>query len=107
MDRGFFLNGEWQMRTSADRFDILNPATGEAEGSTLMADGAVVDEAVGHAERVAREFADMPADARATILNKTADLMEHRVDEMSRLLTREQGKPVYDNTKEILFGAEE
>ena len=25
---------------------------------------------------------------------------------MARLLTREQGKPVYDNTKEILFGAE-
>ena len=94
------------MRTSADRFDIMNPATGEAEGSTLMADGAVVDEAVGHAERVAREFADMPADARAAILNKTADLMEQRVEEMSRLLTREQGKPVYDNTKEILFGAE-
>ena len=106
MDRGFFINGEWQMRTNADRFDIMNPATGEAEGSTLMADGAVVDEAVGHAERVAQEFADMPADARAAILNKTADLMEQRVEEMSRLLTREQGKPVYDNTKEILFGAE-
>ena len=46
MDRGFFLNGEWQMRTSADRFDIQNPATGEAEGSTLMADGAVVGSAI-------------------------------------------------------------
>ena len=40
------------------------------------------------------------------MLRKAATLIEERVDEMARLLTREQGKPVPDNVKEILFGCE-
>ncbi|MCY0152473.1 aldehyde dehydrogenase family protein [Hoeflea alexandrii] len=40
------------------------------------------------------------------MLRKAATLIEERVDDMARLLTREQGKPVSDNIKEILFGCE-
>ena len=48
----------------------------------------------------------MPARARADMLRHAAALIEERADEMARLLTREQGKPVPDNMKEILFGCE-
>ena len=44
--------------------------------------------------------------ARAAILTRAADLIDARTEEMAVLLTREQGKPVADNRKEILFGAE-
>ncbi|WP_417434534.1 aldehyde dehydrogenase family protein [Hoeflea sp.] len=106
MERGFFINGRWEHPAGLERFDIINPANGEHVGSTLLADAAVVDRCVDAAEAVATSFALMPARARADMLRKAATLIEERVDEMARLLTREQGKPVPDNVKEILFGCE-
>lgn len=105
-DRGFFINGAWRMPQGADRFDIKDPATGEPVGSTLLADARIVDEAVGHAEAAAPGFAAMHASERAALLNRAAALIDERVEAMALLLTREQGKPVSDNRKEILFGAE-
>ncbi len=106
MDRGFFINGEWITPRGFDRFEINDPATGEPVGSTLLADATMVDQAVGFAEAAAAGFASMHARERANILERAATLIEDRVEEMAVLLTREQGKPVPDNRKEILFGAE-
>lgn len=106
MDRGFFINGHWEHPAGLDRFDITNPADGSAVGSTLLADAAVVERCVEAAEAVAPAFALTPARTRADMLRRAATLIEERADEMARLLTREQGKPVPDNMKEILFGCE-
>ena len=106
MERGFFINGAWREPEGAERFGIADPATGETVGYTLLADAAAVDQAVACGEAAAPGFAAMPAAERAAILTRTADLIEARVEVMALLLTREQGKPVADNRKEILFGAE-
>ncbi|MCR9135859.1 MAG: aldehyde dehydrogenase family protein [Alphaproteobacteria bacterium] len=105
-DRGFFINGAWQMPKGVDRFEIVDPASGEPVGSTLLADARIVDEAVGYAEAAAPDFAAMHPTERAVLLNRAAALIDERVEAMALLLTREQGKPVSDNRKEILFGAE-
>lgn len=105
-DRGFFINGAWHRPQGADRFEIRDPASGEPVGSTLLADARIVDEAVGYAEAAAPGFAALHAGERAALLNRAADLIDERVEAMALLLTREQGKPVSDNRKEILFGAE-
>lgn len=94
------------MPQGADRFKIKDPATGEPVGSTLLADEQIVDEAVVHAEAAAPGFTAMHASERAALLNRAAALIDERVEAMALLLTREQGKPVSDNRKEILFGAE-
>lgn len=106
MDRGFFIDGVWRVPDGAERFEIVEPATGKPVGSTLLADERVVDEAVAAAERAAPAIAAMPAADRAAILNRAADLIDMRANDMAVLLTREQGKPVADNLKEIHFGAE-
>jgi succinate-semialdehyde dehydrogenase/glutarate-semialdehyde dehydrogenase len=105
MDRGFFIDGAWHMPDGAGRFEIVEPATGKPVGSTLLADEHIVDRAVQVAERAAPAFAAMHAGERAAILGRAADLIDARADEMAVLLTREQGKPVADNLKEIRFGA--
>ncbi len=106
MDRGFFINGAWTSPNDQDRFEIVDPATGDPVGSTLLADAAVVDQAVTHAEAAAPGFAQMHPRDRAAILERAAGLIEARAEDMALLLTREQGKPIADNRKEILFGAE-
>ena len=106
MDRGIFINGRWQTPAGLERFEIRDPATGEPVGTTLLADAATVDLAVTVAEEAFPAFAGLSGGDRAAMLNRAADMVEARVEEMSQLLTREQGKPVSDNRKEILFGAE-
>ena len=106
MDRGIFINGSWQYPSGLERFDIADPATGEHVGSTLLADPGTVDRSVSVAERATPVLSDLGGTGRSAILDRAADLMEARVDEMALLLTREQGKPITDNKKEILFGAE-
>jgi succinate-semialdehyde dehydrogenase / glutarate-semialdehyde dehydrogenase len=106
MRRGFFIDGKWRQPKGVDRFEVNEPATGRQVGSVLLADDAIVDEAVAAAERVALSFARTEASWRAAILLKAAALIEEREQEMAVLLTREQGKPIADNRKEIRFGAE-
>lgn len=105
MDRGIFIDGGWRMPAGLERFNIANPATGEPVGSTLLADETMVDQAVAAAEKAAPALAALTGSERAAILTRAAHLIEARTDEMAVLLTREQGKPVSDNRKEILFGA--
>ena len=105
MDRGIFIDGKWQKPAGLMPFEIRNPATGEPVGSTLLADEATVDLAVEVAERTAPILAGLGAETRAEILNRAAHLVELRVEQMAVLLTQEQGKPIADNRKEILFGA--
>ena len=105
MDRGLFIDGTWQYPDGLDRFDIRDPATGELVGSTLLADESVVDLAVAAAGKASPLLAGQHADQRASMLERAAGLIEARVEEMAVMLTREQGKPVADNRKEILFGA--
>lgn len=105
MDRGVFIGGRWQKPQGLECFEIHNPANGEFVGSSLLADEATVDKAVDVAEKALPVLSGLGAEARAAILNRAAGLVEARVEEMALLLTREQGKPVADNRKEILFGA--
>ena len=105
-NRGFFINGAWVKPNGCDRHIIHNPATGERVGSTLLADRAIVDQAVDVAEQAFPAFARMSAIERADILFCAAALIDERTPEMAILLTREQGKPISDNVKEISFGAE-
>ncbi|MEX0345198.1 MAG: aldehyde dehydrogenase [Rhizobiaceae bacterium] len=105
MDRGIFIGGCWQELNGLERFSIKDPATGERVGSTLLADESTVDKAVETAEAAVPALADLGAEQRAEILGRAAEMVETRAEEMAVLLTREQGKPVADNRKEILFGA--
>ncbi len=106
MKRGFFINGAWHTPDDCDIYTVAEPATGKRVGDICLADERIVDRAVQAAEASAPHMAAMPASERAAILNRTADLIDRREQEMAVLLTREQGKPVSDNVKEIRFGAE-
>ena len=106
MECQLFIEGQYQRPTSDEWFDVLNPATGELVGRTAMATAGDVDLAVSAAQRCFASWAGTGADERARIIHKAADLMALRIDEMAEILTREQGKPVPDSRKEILFGIE-
>lgn len=105
-ERNLFIDGAWRPSISGQRLEIKDPATGEAVGTTALADGADVEIAVEAARRAFPLWAGTHADERGRILKRAADLIEQRVPAIADLLTREQGKPIPDSEKEIRFGVE-
>jgi len=106
MDRKLFIDGNWTDAATGDRASIPDPATGETVGTSSIAGRADVDLAVAAAGRALPGWSGTHPDGRAKILHKAADLIEERVEAIAEVLTREQGKPIPDSRKEILFGVE-
>lgn len=74
--------------------DVLEPATGEVFAHCPDADAADVAAAVEAAQRAAPGWANMPAERRARLLHRLADLVEARLEEFAALESRDSGKPV-------------
>lgn len=104
MDRNLFIDGAWIDAAEGGRIAIADPATGDPVGSSALAGRADVDRAVEAARKALAPWGEMHADERAKIIHRAADLIEARVEAIADTLTREQGKPVPDSRKEILFG---
>lgn len=104
--RPLFIGGQWVAPQGGTYRPVIDPATGQAIGRTAIADGVDVERAVAAAHAAFPAWSRAMPDTRAAIMRRAADLIEQRVDHIATALTREQGKPVPDSRKEILFGAE-
>ncbi|WP_022879904.1 aldehyde dehydrogenase [Microbacterium sp. B19] len=92
----FLLGGEWMPLGERPARPVIDPATGEVLTTVADATAADVDAAVAlavatHADRRWRGLAPLE---RARILNRVADLIEERLEELAVLETRDNGKPI-------------
>src|SRR5271155_3502506 len=89
------INNQWVASESGRTFATVNPATGEEICQVAEADAADVDKAV-KAARVAFEgpWRKMRASERGRLLYRLADLIEANADELARLETLDNGKPL-------------
>lgn len=101
-----FYGGSNHTPEADEWFDVYDPADGSLVGRSALAGELDVDAAVQAAQEARNSWALTHADDRAAILHRAADLVDERLDEIATLLTREQGKPVCDSRKEILFGTQ-
>ena len=106
MERKLYIGGAWADAADGKRVAIADPATGAPVGSSALASRRDVDRAVEAAAKALPAWAETHPDQRARILHRSADLIAERVDAIAETLTCEQGKPVPDAKKEILFGVE-
>jgi len=91
-----FIGGEWVDAASGKTFDTVNPATGEVLTRVAEGDAADVDRAVAAARRTFDEgkWSGMDARKRGKLLFAIADALEARADDLARLETMDNGKPV-------------
>ncbi|HEX3566065.1 MAG TPA: NAD-dependent succinate-semialdehyde dehydrogenase [Acidimicrobiales bacterium] len=101
-----FIDGKWLEAASGRTFDAVNPATGEVLGQA--ADGGADDAhaAVDAAEAAFPEWSARTAYARAELLNKAHGLMLERQEDLARLMTQEQGKPLRMARNEVGYAAD-
>jgi acyl-CoA reductase-like NAD-dependent aldehyde dehydrogenase len=79
--------------STAETFPVLNPATEEVVAQCPKATPEHVDQAVAAARRAFPAWSATPDAERSRIVHAIADALEAHSEELSKLLTLEQGKP--------------
>ncbi|MBI2921652.1 MAG: aldehyde dehydrogenase family protein [Planctomycetes bacterium] len=94
------INGQWTDAKSGKTFAAWNPATQEQIGTVAEAGPEDLDAAVA-AARAALEgpWGKMSAADRGRLIWKAGELMLAKLDEISKLETANQGKPIFESSK--------
>lgn len=90
----------------ATTFPVINPATGAAFAAAPDCSAEQLDRAVVAANRAFRSWRETPIATRQQLLCEAAELLAAHADELARLFTREQGRPVEGARSEITGAAE-
>jgi phenylacetaldehyde dehydrogenase len=91
--------------TSGPTRAILDPATGEVVGEAPIHTLEYLEQAVAAAKAAQPAWAALGHDARSAALLKAADAVERSAEELARLLSREQGKPLNGPNARFEVGA--
>lgn len=92
--------GRW--RATGTRAERHGPYARRLVSAAHTADDALVDEALAYAHRSRAAVERIAPAARATVLERAADLVDARRDEFARLLALELGKPLKDGRGEMV-----
>lgn len=98
-----YINGSWH--SSETQFAVTNPATGEVVANVSNADVAETELAVAAAKGALKMWSAKSANERATLLRNWFNLVMENQDDLGRILTLEQGKPLAEAKGEIAYGA--
>jgi aldehyde dehydrogenase (NAD+) len=98
MQQSLLINNEWRPSASGKTMDVVNPATEEVIAQVASADRADLDSAVS-AARVALDGAwgQLSARERGRLVRKLGERLLERVDEVARLETLHNGKPISES----------
>ena len=100
-----FIAGEWQGADDGASFEVRNPATGETIATVPRMGTAETRRAIDTANAAWPAWRATTAKQRATILRKWHDLMLENADDLAKILTTEQGKPLAEAKGEIQYAA--
>jgi malonate-semialdehyde dehydrogenase (acetylating) / methylmalonate-semialdehyde dehydrogenase len=87
-----YIDGQWVDSNAREWSEILNPATGESLGKVPVSDAAEVTKAIDAAAAAYPAWRRTPPEDRIQPLFKLKVLLEDHVDDISRLITQENGK---------------
>jgi len=96
-----FVGGERVAFAGGDRLEVLDPATGAVVDTVPAGGSAEVDQAVRAAHDAFPAWWDVPAARRGELVAEAARHVWAHADELTPLLTREQGKPLREARLEL------
>ena len=97
VDHKLLVAGEWV--ETGEWGEVKSPYDGSPVGRVALGDAATVDRAV-QAAREAFESADFPQHERAAVLDRAAELVGERVEDLALTISAEAGKPIKTATVE-------
>jgi acyl-CoA reductase-like NAD-dependent aldehyde dehydrogenase len=99
--RGMFVAGEWSPAATGETFTAESPATGEAIGEVPRGSREDAQRAIAAANGAAPGWARLTAFERAALMHRVGDEIEKRRDELTHVLTLDQGKPLHESRDEV------
>ena len=96
-----YIDGQWTDGAGSRGDDVVNPATEEVLGRVPFAEPSDVDAAIAAAKEAFPKWRDAGPDFRSGILLKAAALLHQRADEIGRVMTMEEGKPLAEAAGEV------
>jgi aldehyde dehydrogenase (NAD+) len=100
-----FIGGEFAPGVSGETFDAVNPYRGEPWARLASASAPDVEAAVAAALVAQPKWAALNGAARATILNRIADVIVEHADEMAVFESTDNGKIIRETRSQMLFAA--
>jgi len=94
-----YLNGEFV--ASEPAWEVLNPASGEAFAKISTIDRPRLAQAIADAHTAFAGWRQLTAKARGEYLRRMAAELERRRDEVARLISSENGKPLAQSQGEV------
>jgi lactaldehyde dehydrogenase / glycolaldehyde dehydrogenase len=96
-----FIDGRWVDSDIGEKIVVINPATEKVIGSVPKATRDQAKMALEAADRAQPLWEDLGPVKRASFLFKTAQLIRRDKERLAKILTSEQGKPVFESRGEI------
>ena len=97
------INGEWVK--GGGRFDVHDPATGLKLADVANLGPADAEKAIAAANAAWAGWRNKTAKERSIVLRKWFDLLMANQDDLGRIMTAEQGKPLPEAKGEVAYGA--
>lgn len=102
---GAFIDGAWIGETGHGRYAVTNPATGETLAELPRCREAETDRAIAAADRAFRSWSRETADHRSAILRRWYELCVENREDLARIITLEEGKPLSEARGEVDYAA--
>jgi succinate-semialdehyde dehydrogenase/glutarate-semialdehyde dehydrogenase len=100
-----YINGEWVDGDDGSTFAVTNPANGKTVAEVASCGTAETRRAIEAAEVAMIAWRKRGAKDRAAVLRKWFNLMMESQEDLAKILTAEQGKPLAEARAEIAYGA--
>jgi succinate-semialdehyde dehydrogenase/glutarate-semialdehyde dehydrogenase len=100
-----YVAGEWLSAQNGATREVINPATGKKLGTVPYMGAAETRRAIDAAARALPAWAKKTAQERALILRRWYELMLANQEDLARIMTAEQGKPLAEARGEIAYAA--
>jgi succinate-semialdehyde dehydrogenase/glutarate-semialdehyde dehydrogenase len=100
-----YVNGQWVAADDGSTIDVTNPANGSMLATVPQCGATETRRAIAAAKEAFPAWAATTAKERGKLLRKLSDLMLANAEDLARLMTAEQGKPLAEARGEVTYAA--
>ncbi|EEY23224.1 succinate-semialdehyde dehydrogenase [Verticillium alfalfae VaMs.102] len=100
-----YVNGDWVAAGSSKKFNVENPSTLASVAQCPDFDVEDTEAAIEAAHQAFASYRKTPARTRARWLRRWSELMIENAEDLARIITLENGKPLADATAEVHYAA--
>src|SRR4051812_33914780 len=98
-----YIDGKWVGNDYESFTEVTNPATKEIIGAVPIGGGYEAEQAVDAAYKAFKVWSKKTANERYQLLMKWYQLIDDHKDEIARIMTMEQGKPLKEALGEVQY----